>query len=845
MKEGLVDNSKRMKDSISASCRVRGTDFCISSCLFRVSYDPHLEDVDIQFHASFVGLKTFPRDCGNTLFRTMNTTTFLKRTTALAVLVCLLAFKATNLYAQTETPTPYAIWCAGNKTLYFTYTTDALAVEGTYDGQEITNIWSGDYVVNCEAMAQPGVNVPLWRRTTAVTNYAKKVVFDASFSAVRPATTYRWFSGFQYLTSIEGIEYLNTSEVTNMSEMFSGCVKLPSLDVSHFDTSNVTDMSKMFNRCLLLPSLDVSHFNTSKVTNMSRMFSGCREVQSLDVSHFDTSNVTTMQAMFAQCQSLPSLDVSNFNTSNVTNMSEMFGIDNVSTYGCSSLTTLDLSNFDTSKVTNIDGMFQGCTNLTSLNLSGWDTSNVTTMQEVFKACVNLPQLDISHFDTSKVTMMTAMFKCCWALKTLDVSHFNTENVTWMAGMFSFCKNLESIDVSNFNTSKVTDMYALFLGCSKLTSIDVSNFDTSKVNRLKNMFSLCEKLKSIDVSNFDTSSATDISFMFADCKALTTLDLSNFDTSKVTAMSGIVRYCNKLKVLNIKDFDVSAVTTFKGLRVYTADDQGVDRSNNNYTYPFNYCTAPTIICDKDWSSNTTTDYVFSNASVIGEYGATKNTGIDISHGNSEPTGLFTKSEETLTANAADGAYWATYYNERVGSIADENTTVYKAVLDRENRVLNLTEITDKIVKKGQAVILKSTSPTITLSRKTEVINGGEGDFTDNALVGFDHNVTINAYDQPADQGSLYTLGMVDGQLGFYKIKSGIQLKARKAYLAIPAGSEAGYRFDFDFDDTPTGISEVQGAKRNVQDDVYYNLAGQRVVNPTKGVYVVNGKKVIIK
>ncbi|MCR4857256.1 MAG: DUF285 domain-containing protein, partial [Bacteroidales bacterium] len=62
-------------------------------------------------------------------------------------------------------------------------------------------------------------------------------------------------------------EYLNTSEVTNMSYMFHKCSVIESIDVSGFNTSNVTDMSYMFANCLRLWNLDVSNFNTSKVEN--------------------------------------------------------------------------------------------------------------------------------------------------------------------------------------------------------------------------------------------------------------------------------------------------------------------------------------------------------------------------------------------------------------------------------------------------------------------------------------------------------------------------------------------------------------------------------------------------
>ena len=80
-----------------------------------------------------------------------------------------------------------------------------------------------------------------------------EVVFHESFKDVRPNSCCRWFGGFEKLTTIQGIENLNTEEVTNMSGMFSGCSGLTSLDVSKFNTDKVTNMSCMF--LLLRPHL--------------------------------------------------------------------------------------------------------------------------------------------------------------------------------------------------------------------------------------------------------------------------------------------------------------------------------------------------------------------------------------------------------------------------------------------------------------------------------------------------------------------------------------------------------------------------------------------------------------
>ena len=131
-----------------------------------------------------------------------------------------------------------------------------------------------------------------------------------------PKNTSVWFAYLMNLQEIDGLENLDTSNVTNMCGMFLGC-GLTSIDLSSFNTSNVTDMSGMFNECSGLTSLNLSSFNTSNVTNMSGMFYGCSGLTSLNLSSFNTSNVTDMSGMFTKCSGLTSLNLSSFNTYNV------------------------------------------------------------------------------------------------------------------------------------------------------------------------------------------------------------------------------------------------------------------------------------------------------------------------------------------------------------------------------------------------------------------------------------------------------------------------------------------------------------------------------------------------
>ncbi len=274
-------------------------------------------------------------------------------------------------------------------------------------------IYSNDEKVN--DMSKPIYATPLSETNT---NYAYKLTIGGKDGIIANESMIGYFYEFTNMTSID-LSVLDTSEVTNMSNMFSACISLTSLDVSNFDTSKVIDMSDMFDQCYMLTSLDLRNFNTSEVIDMSSMFSACISLTSLDVSNFDTSKVIDMSDMFRRADfdsmHIEKINVSNFDTSKVIDMRYMFA-------GCSSLTSLDVSNFDTSKVINMSDMFSECSSLTSLDVSNFDTSQVIDMSYMFSGCSSLTSLDLSSFDTSKVTTMNWIFNKCSKLTKIMVSN---------------------------------------------------------------------------------------------------------------------------------------------------------------------------------------------------------------------------------------------------------------------------------------------------------------------------------------------------------------------------------------------------------------------------------------
>jgi hypothetical protein len=194
---------------------------------------------------------------------------------------------------------------------------------------------------------------------------------------------------------------------------------------------------------------------------------------------------------------------------------------------------------------------------------------------------------------------------------------------------------------------------------------------------------------------------------------------------------------------------------------------------------------------------------------------------------------------LTANAASGAKWMTFYNDRYNFQADANTTVYKATVVGQSLVL--TEVADKIVNgatrgnndiitaPATAVILKSTGNPV-MTRVTD----RSSDTQANALIG-----TMEATATPAN---CFTLASGSKGVGFYHY-TGSEVAAGKAYL-IYNGASAAREF-IGFDET-TGICSIDNGQLTI-DNSWYSLDGRKLQGEPakKGIYVRNGQKVVIK
>ena len=186
--------------------------------------------------------------------------------------------------------------------------------------------------------------------------------------------------------------------------------------------------------------------------------------------------------------------------------------------------------------------------------------------------------------------------------------------------------------------------------------------------------------------------------------------------------------------------------------------------------------------------------------------------------------------TPTATITDAGY-ATFSNENALDFsANQALTVYTATDNGTSVKLN--EVTTKKVPANTPVVLK----------------GDAGNYPATIISSADalgaNDLRISNGSTATAEANIYVLAnKTSNGVGFYKWAGTSSLSAGKIYLQAKATSTGAPFLGFDADGETTGISSLTPALSQGE-GVYYDLSGRRVAQPTKGLYIVNGKKVLV-
>lgn len=782
------------------------------------------------------------------------------------------------------------------RTMYGRLNTDTQTLTIYYDD----NWQKGDFTI-------PSNGTPYWRYNDNLGYKGlakiKTVVFDPSFKDARLKDCSWWFSGFKGLTTITHLEYLNTSQVTNMQYMFSNCESLEALDLSTFNTENVTNMSNMFYYCKSLKSLNLSSFNTSKVNYMGSMFHDCESLTALNLSSFNTENISDYEYMFHCCKSLTALDLSSFNSKEILNTSCMFT-------GCIALKTIDISSFDTSKTTNMSFMFSGCSALETIYASSaFTTDNVKNDSYMFSTCTKLKNYTGSgkthahigeggyftvapawvRFDAATGTLT---FQCSSAKTDADTDFFLNEGSDvpgWYPAKsadiktvvfkrnfrdarpttcllwFGSCTNLTSIEgLENLNTSDVTRMDYMFYKCEQLRALDLSGFNTEKVEDMRDMFSNCKNLETLNLSSFKTNNLKNMSEMFLECNKIAQLDLSGFNTSGVKALDLVFKNCYALASLDLSSFDTKWVTDMSSLfeycqslkTIYVSDRFSTFKVKvNNSTNMFRYCnnlkgaTAFADIQEKEKARANYTDGYFTKkvgmngSDIIGATGSSL-----------EIVGLTLSDDKAFELYEAcfvqNGSYtrpmastWGTLCLPYVIKPSDRNTCLFYKIETMENDKVLLTEITRGHILAGTPLVVRKKDDSqkdISIYSEYAMMSTAPSNDNANPLKG-----TFSTTELTDD---CYFIAKNQFRLveNYKGAASGVKVAGFRAYLQpeTTAGSKRADVLSIGTDDEATGIESAEVIDwLNNPSAEYYDLKGRRIQGLQKGINIVKvGKRV---
>lgn len=514
---------------------------------------------------------------------------------------------------------PFVEWNTTTNNLTFKYGNKPADIAGEYSCFDI-NGQTEEHPEWSEIFKKPEV-------TTAV--------FDESFKYFYPTSCREWFSTGYYLKNIEGLEYLNTNEVTDMSQMFKACYSLPNIDLTHFNTDKVTEMDQMFYACWSLTTLDLSEFNTSSVATMYQMFMSCNSLQTVYVNcNFTTENCNDNDnQMFAQCAKLAGATecdgTSDIGTnranyvdgyltdiayarwsddgktltfySNHDRQSGDFGVlhsgypswldDENERYATATHVVFDES-FSKARPTSCGYWFASFQSLEGIEgIEHLNTSETTSMEGMFYGCVVKNNMNLSAHNTSKVKNMSNMFFNA-QIPSVSLSGLDCSEVTDMEAMFMNA-SISQIDLTGLRTSKLTSMGSMFEGCQIKDNLDLSGFNTEKVTSMSSLFKNCTATD-ICLASFKTSNVTDMSSMFEGCSKLTSLDLTTFNTENVQNNCSMFKDCSSLTSLTFGNFYVGFSTNlsamFQGCSALTSVDLSKFNTANviDMQYMFDGC-----------------------------------------------------------------------------------------------------------------------------------------------------------------------------------------------------------------------------------------------------------------
>lgn len=332
----------------------------------------------------------------------------------------------------------------------------------------------------------------------------REMIRKATFrEKVRPDSTALWFYGCSNLAAVEGLDKLDLSQVTDMSQMFTGCTGLTELNLSGLDTGKVEDMGMLFYSCGNLRTLDLRGWNTGSAASMEDMFRNCEKLERVYASDsFTVSRVTGGDTMFENCKMLRGGKGTAFNSQHTDKSYARIdgGASNPGYFTDQNILLPDPSQ-TLYAILYTDGELAFQDSLTPQTgktaRKTWQTDGGGYDGGVYAAWYQeRKQIKSVSFETDIYPTSTALwFYGCENLAGFrNMERLHTDHVTDMSQMFSYCSSLEHLDLRGFSTARTVNTNTMFFRCTALREVLASGaFVTEQITDSMEMFYGCTAL----------------------------------------------------------------------------------------------------------------------------------------------------------------------------------------------------------------------------------------------------------------------------------------------------------------------------------------------------------------
>ena len=609
------------------------------------------------------------------------------------------------------------------------------------------------------------------------------------------------------LTSIQiiaqGVDYTSDG-IYYILENGEASVTFNERDLDEDDEPDYNDYSGV----VVIPSSVTYYENTFPVTSIGRFaFRNCSGLTSVTIP----SSVKSIDfGAFQECSSLTSLTI----PGSITSMEDRVFV------SCSSLTSVTIGSITPPSIYSdtFDGLSSNATlYVPSGSKAAYEADN--NWKSAFKEIVEFPIITFADANVKAICLAN------WdANGDGQLSEAEAAAVTTLGDAFYGNNSITSFDELQYFTGLSSIVASAFSGCTSLTSVIIPNNVTLIGG---SAFSRC-RLSSITIPYGVTSIG---GYAFYGCTLLTSVTIPN---SVLTIGNCSFRDCSSLYSLTIPN-NVTSIgeQAFDGCHLTAVRiPSSVTTIGSNAFYNCGYLTS--VIVEKE-TPVSIDQYTFTNranATLYVPYGSVA------AYEDADYWKGFKYikviTEDIIIGSAGMGTFSSTHPLDFSGT--DDIKAYIVSAFKPSTGEVTLTRITD--VPANTGIVVKGDA-------NTYAIPWGSGEtVVANMLVGVTEDTQLNKVDGDYTN---YILAKKNNKLGFYAVTDGSTLSAGKAYLPLPTAqlpSVTGARqLTMVFDDETTGIQQIQSDVKSNGD--YYDLQGRRVSTPTRGLYIVNGKKVVIK